>query len=851
MKPMRENRMYVVKRSGDKEYVYFDQISTRNEKFCEDLDVDPIRVSQKVIDGLYSGIKTTEIDRLSAETALFMSTHKPDYEILSKRILVSNLHKITTRDFSRVTETLNKLGMLDDSYYAFVKQHSFELDSIPIYERDYDFTSFGFKTLEKSYLLQDENNKTVERPQHMWMRVATFLRMPDIGKIKEVYDLLSQKYFIHASPTLFNCGRKHSQLSSCFLLSMKDDLQNMLSCFANAGMISKWAGGIGVNFSMVRSRGSRINGTGGESTGIVPFMKLWNDLSRYVDQGGKRKGAIAMFLEPHHPDIKDFLKTRKNNTKDEDRCLDLHIGLWIPDLFMKRLKEDGMWSLFDPNTVKDLHKIYGEEYESVYLKAEKEKLYTEQLKAKDLWKEILIAQMETGEPYILFKDHINRKNAQMNRGVIRGSNLCCEILEYTDENNYAVCNLASISLPALVKSKEHDDRWVIYSKENCPYCSKAVTLLECNKENYEIIKASSKDDLPVDILSKIGDHKTFPMIFLNNEFIGGCDKLIEMYSSIQKLRKSFDYKKLGEITELITENMNIVIDKNYYPVPQAYNSNMEMRPTGIGIQGLADVLQMLDITWESQEAKDINTNVYAVIYFHALKKSMELSKIHGPYKYFEGSPASKGILQPDMWNITPTTVNGLLDWDWLKQEIKTHGLRNSLLIAQMPNASTAHILGNNECFEPYTSNMYNRRVLSGEFPIINQHLYRKLKSLNLWNDDIVNNIIENEGSIQSIKEIPKYIKDVFRTVWEIPVKTMVNYAIARGPYIDQTQSFNVFMESPDTSKLSSMFMYEWENGLKTGMYYLRRKPKAKAVKFTLMKNMIDEKKEEECTSCSS
>lgn len=1218
-----KNRMYVVKRSGDRENVYFDQITTRNEKFCEDLDIDPTLLSKKVIDSIYSGIKTSQIDILSSETALYMSTHQPEYEVLAKRIAVSNLHKTTTRDFSKVSELLFKIDQIDESYYNFIIQNREELDNIPRYERDYDFTFFGLKTMEKSYLTKGLDNEVIERPQHLWMRVATFLRMPDITKIKEVYDFLSLKYFIHASPTLFNAGKKVPQLSSCYLVSMKDDLHDMLTKVRDCGMISKWAGGIGINVSMIRSNGSRINGTGGLSNGLIPFLKLWNDLARYVNQGGKRKGAVAVYLEPHHPDIYDFLKIRKNNTKDEARCLDLHIAIWIPDMFMKRVKDDGYWCLFDPNEVKNLHDIYGDDYNRAYLQAESDKKYDKRVKARDLWKEILISQMETGEPYILFKDHINRKNNQMNRGVIRGSNLCVskdtmilckdgyhkisdktdtvvevwngkefsktevkktgtdqemltveftngmkvcctpyhkfyieesknpaensvpkmyeakdlkinmklprnslgvcddnhiemkypythglfcadgtyerhkederqcgygkldnyerfckrhqdsikspenqkcaancyttapkialydvkqkllkyidyrysnesdkslcaylpydledkfkvpinysiqtkirwlegmvdgdgclvnnngsygiqitsihkeflteifymlqtlgidssinlmrkagktllpdgkggqrhyitkdcyrlsikndsiialkkygfspkrviipdieyskynmwrytkiksitlndikedtycfnepnehkgifngvllgncsEIVQYSDSDNYAVCNLASISLPAYVEKIENKDReWYIYGKDNCTYCEKTLSLLEENEEvyTYDVL---IRDDLSDTIKTKIKDHNTFPMIFLNDKFIGGYTELLSLYPFLNTYR--FNFEKLGKITELITENMNIVIDKNFYPVPQTQKSNVEMRPTGIGIQGLADVFQMMNLAWEDSHAFELNRDIYAVIYYHSLKKSMELAKQNGPYEYFKGSPASEGKLQPDLWDIKqPTTVNGLLDWDWLKDQIKEHGIRNSLLVTQMPTASSAQILGNNESFEPYTTNMYARRVLSGDYPVINQHLYKTLKILGLWSNNMGDKLIENDGSIQNINGIPQNIKKIYKTAWELPTKLMVDYSIARGAYIDQTQSFNVFMADPDMSKLSSMFMYEWENGIKTGMYYLRRRPKVDAVKFTIMKDTTQNTLEQDdddggCISCSA
>jgi ribonucleoside-diphosphate reductase alpha chain len=762
----KSKRMYVITRSGDNVPVYFDKITVRNQQLSHELNIDPQVLSKKVIEGIYSGIKTEDIDKLSAETALYMSTHNPDFEILAKRIIISNMHKKTQRSFSYVTKEMKKLGLLNENYSEFIKNNSSDLDNIPNFERDYDFSYFGYKTFEKSYLNKNIEGEIIERPQHLWLRVATFLRMPDIPKIKEVYDMLSLKYFTHATPTLYHCGFKYAQLSSCFLLSMEDKLEDMYECVKRGALISKFSGGIGINVSMLRPKGSRIYSTGGKSDGIVPFLKVWNSTARHVNQGGgKRKGSVAVYLEPWHPDIFDFLNIRKNNTKEEEQCLDIHIGLWIPDLFMKRLKEKGEWCLFDPNKVKGLYDMYGEEFEEKYLDAEKKELYDKKIKITDLWKEILISQMETGEPYILYKDHINRKNNQKNRGVIRGSNLCAEILEYTDNDNVAVCNLCSISLPSFVNKKD----------------------------------------------------------------------------------KTFDYDKLGKITRTLVENMNIVIDKNYYPVSQAEKSNIEMRPTGIGVQGLADVFQMLELAWSDKETKDINRKISAVIYYNSLKSSMELAKKDGPYKYFKNSPLSKGILQPDMWGVKVETLDGKLDWDTLREDIKKHGVRNSLLTSQMPTASTAQILGNNESIEPYTSNMYSRQVLSGNFPVINKHLYNKLEKEGLWNNENVNKIIRDNGSIQNIDGIDSRTKEIFKTAWELPMKTMVNFSADRGAYICQTQSFNCFMAEPTMAKLSSLAMYTWQKGLKTSNYYVRRQSKVNAVKFSLMDVGKSEQKKSKIT----
>ena len=856
----KKNTMFVVKRSGELEPVFFDKITLRNEKLCEDLDIDTRKVSQKVIDSMKSGMKTRELDILSAETALYMSTDCPEYEILAKRIAISNLHKDTNSSFSEITQNLSLYNKLDEEYLNFVLNNSKELDEIIVHDRDYEFTYFGFKTLEKAYLMKDNSKNILERPQHLFMRVATYLRMPNIQKIKDVYDGLSQKYFIHASPTLFNCGMKNSQLSSCFLLSMNDDLSDMLGCLKNAGMISKWSGGLGIDLSNIRCEGSLIKGTNGESSGVIPFIKLWNDLARYVNQGGKRKGAIACYIEPHTPDILNFLKLKKNNTDKDMQCLDIHLALWIPDLFMKRLRQNGVWSFFDPAKVK-LHDVYGDEYEKMYIEAEENKLYEKQINISELWKEILSAQMETGEPYILFKDHVNRKSNQMNRGVIKCSNLCTEILEYCDNDNYAVCNLASISLPSFVDEIKTIDsnfsRFIVYTKTDCKWCDKIKSHLS---EMNLVYFVYNEDEIDENIRKMIpSTHKTFPIVFMETNtsdelrFIGGYDSTVEFINKeLYYSRFTFNYKKLGEISEMLTENLNIIIDKNYYPVIEAERSNLEMRPIGIGIQGLADVLQMMRLAWEDVEAKELNKNIFAVIQYHSLKKSMELSKEYGPYSYFKGSPASKGQLQFDLWNIkNPVDLNGELKWNELKQDIIKNGLRNSLLTTQMPTASTSQILGNNESIEPYTTNLYTRKVICGSFPIINKNLYSELSKNGLWNKQVIETIMRERGSIQSIDIIPQRIKDIYKTSWELSNKLMIEYSADRGAYIDQTQSFNVFMKEPTMAKLSTLFMYGWTSGLKTGMYYLRRRPKLEAIQFSLSNNTMPEEKNEDCISCSA
>jgi len=853
-----DDHMYIIDRSGRKVPVSFDKITLRNKELSHDLNINTEKLSQKVIKGLKNGMTTKEIDILSSETSLYMSIESPDYEILAKRILISNMHKNTNSSIIDVTEKCSKYNVFDSDYLEFVRNNFKKLDEFLNFNRDYDFTCFGFKTLEKGYLLKDDINNIIERPQHLFLRVATFIRMPDLDKIKDVYDCMSLKYFTHATPTLFNAGLKESQLSSCFLLNMKDDLKDIMYTLAKASLISKFSGGLSINFGNIRSKGSKIKSLNGEASGILPLAKLWNDMARYINQGGKRKGSVAIYIHPHSPDLIDILKIKLNDSPTDIQCLDLHMGLMIPDLFMKRLKTGGKWSFFDSTKI-DFSNLYGEEYEKLYLESEEKKLYTKQIDIKELWLNIISVQMETGEPYILFVDHINRKSNQMNRGKINSSNLCCEIVQYTDSENYAVCNLASISYPSFIEVVK-DDRYIfhILTKDNCKWCDKSINFFNENSINYNIISNSDPSYLFVP-----ESHKTFPAIVLedkinnNYKFVGGYNDLIEYYNvyHVYKLRR-FNFELLGKITELITENMDIIIDKNFYPVEEARNSNMEMRPIGIGGQGLADALQLLGYTWEDQEAKDLNRDIYATVYYFSAKKSMELAKKNGPYKYFKDSPTSKGILQFDMWNENnPTNVGGLLDWKWLKQEIVKNGIRNSLLTTQMPTGTTSQILGNNESFEPYTTNIYSRKVLSGSYPVYNKHMFTQLNNMGIWNDQISKKIIENRGSIQSIDGIPQRIKDIYKTAWELSSKLMIDYSRERGKYICQTQSFNVFMKEPTTSKLSTLFMMGWESGLKTGMYYLRRRPVVESIQFSLIKEEVSEKSEEivesECLNCSA
>ena len=751
--------MFVVKRNGKSESVKFDKITARIEKLCYGLDrrfVNSIDVAKKVIEGLYDGVTTTELDNLAAETAASLTVKHPDYARLASRIAVSNLHKNTTKSFSDTMQLLfectdSKTGkyvpLLADDIWTIIKDNAELLDSTIIYDRDYGFDYFGFKTLEKSYLLKVDG-KVVERPQHLYMRVAVGIHRDDIDSVIKTYHLMSERWFTHATPTLFNAGTPKPQMSSCFLLTMKDDsIDGIYDTLKQTAKISQSAGGIGLSIHNIRATGSYIGGTNGTSNGIIPMLRVFNDTARYVDQGGgKRKGAFAIYLEPWHADVFEFLDLRKNHGKDEMRARDLFYALWVPDLFMKRVEAGGDWSLFCPHEAPGLHECWGEAFEELYTRYEREGRERRTVKAQDLWFAILDAQIETGTPYILYKDAANRKSNQQNLGTIKSSNLCTEIIEYTSADEIAVCNLASLALPRFVSDGQ------------------------------------------------------------------------------------FDHQKLYDVTYEVTKNLNKIIDHNYYPVEEARNSNLRHRPIGLGVQGLADAFILLRLPFESDKAKQLNREIFETIYFAAMTASKDLAKLEGPYSSFAGSPASKGIFQFDLWNVEPT-----LRWDWyrLKDEVMKFGVRNSLLVAPMPTASSSQILGNNECFEPYTSNIYVRRVLSGEFVVVNKHLLKDLVELNLWNDDMKNKIIFHNGSIQNIDEIPQHIKDIYRTVWEIKQRTIIDMAADRGAYICQSQSLNLFVDTPSAGKLTSMHFYAWKKGLKTGMYYLRTQAATQAVQFTV------------------
>ncbi len=759
----------VIKRDGKAVPVQFDEISRRNEQLVRELGikVNIAKLTQTVSQGLTNNITTEEIDHLSSETAASLSVYEPDYDRLASRIFVDNLHKTTPASFSESMERLAATGVIHPLVRAFVATYRQELDEMVVHDRDFGYSYFGCKTLEKSYLLRDAEGRTVERPQYMILRVAVGIHHQNsLEAVRETYDKTSRLMFTHASPTLFNCGTNFPQLSSCFLLGMEDSLDGIYTKLHETAMISKHGGGIGVNISNIRSKGSRIESTNGHSDGIIPMLKVFNETAKYVNQSGKRKGSIAIYLEPWHPEIREFLELRLNNGAEDLRARDLFLAMWIPDLFMARVKKNESWSLFDPHVIrkrfgKGLQDVFGEEFEAMYHEAEKEGLASATVKAQEVWSKIVQSQIETGTPYLLYKDSVNRKNNQSNIGIIRGSNLCAEILEYTDAGHTSVCNLASVALNAFVSPA------------------------------------------------------------------------------------GYDYHGLGETIRVMVRNLNQIIDLNYYPSPLAERTNRSHRPIGIGVQGLHDVFCVLGFSWDSEEAKDLNRRIFETIYYYATYESAWLGQTHGSYDRFEGSPLSQGVLQPDLWGVSPVTE---YEWNGLRALVKK-GMRNSLLISLMPTATTSQILGNTEAFEPATSNLYTRKVLAGDFPVVNRHLYLALEKRGMWTKKLVDDLIRSNGSVQSL-EIPEDLKRQFRTVWEVSMRTIIDLAADRAPFVDQTQSMNLFVAAPTVSKLTSMHFYAWERGLKTGCYYLRSKPRVEAVKFTLMEDSVAGRFEV-CDSCSA
>lgn len=781
-----DEEMRVKKRNGSFEIIAFDKILNRVKNLGKSANITSINYASliiKVIDQLYDGIPTTKIDELTAEQCAALSTQHPDYITLASYIATSNNHKNTDASFYKVMTKLYKnkdnqkrsSPLISETTMSVITKYKDELENMVVHQRDFLIEYFGYKTLEYSYLLKI-NGQVVERPQHMWLRVSVGIHGDNIEKIKETYDLMSQKYFTHATPTLFNSGTLRPQLSSCYLIAMEDDsLGGIFNTLSDCAHISKWAGGIGLHIHNIRARGSLIRGTNGASTGIVPMLRVFNSTARYVDQGGRRNGSFAIYLEPWHADIRDFLELKKNHGDEEVKARDLFYALWIPDLFMKKIKENEDWCLFCPDECPGLSDVYGDAFETLYHKYESEGREKCKLKARDLWFKILDSQMETGTPYLLYKDACNKKSNQQNIGTIKSSNLCTEIIQYSDDKETAVCNLASIAL---------------------------------------------------------------------NKFVTA--------------NKTFDYDLLHSVAKSVTYNLNQVIDVNYYPTEKTRTSNMRHRPIGIGVQGLADTFMMMDFVFNSSEAKQLNTNIFETIYHAALEMSVELSKLHGPYESFKGSPASKGILQFDMWNVEPG--NSRYNWTEMKASVVKYGIRNSLLLAPMPTASTSQILGNNEAFEPITSNIYTRRTLAGEFIVINKYLMRELIDMGLWTDALKNNIIANRGSVQHLTNLSEHMRNKYKTVWELPMKDLIDMSADRAAFICQSQSLNLWMEEPSYGPLTSMHFYAWTKGLKTGLYYLRRKPKHQAQQFTIEPDKIqngttetqsDKEDFEICTMCSS
>ena len=777
-----DDEMYVIKRNGEKEIVSFDKILQRIKNTAQEANIQLnfTALTMKVIDQLYDGISTTQIDEVTADQCASLSSTHPDYNTLAGRIIISNHQKNTISSFTQVISTLYQFKdkhdipspLISSKIYNIVMEHNEELDGMINNSRDYLIDYFGFKTLERAYLMKC-GNKVIERPQHMWLRVAIGIHGDNLNRIKETYDCMSKKYFTHATPTLFNAGTNRPQLSSCFLIAMENDsisgIYNTLSDCAN---ISKWAGGIGLHIHNIRATGSHIRGTNGTSNGIVPMLRVFNNTAKYVDQGGgKRNGSFAVYLEPWHSDIEVFLQMRKNHGDEELKARDLFYALWIPDLFMERIKSDGNWTLMCPDECPGLADVYGDNFKQLYEKYEDSGKGRVTMSARKLWFQILDAQMETGTPYLCYKDAANRKSNQKNIGVIKSSNLCTEIMEVSTKDETAVCNLASIALPAFVEK----------------------------------------------------DNNGKPI---------------------------YNFKKLHDISRVVTFNLNKVIDVNYYPTDKTAVSNNKHRPIGIGVQGLADTFILMNYNFDSNEARQLNKDIFETIYHASLEESCSVAKLEGPYSSFNGSPASEGILQFDMWNVKPSDR---YDWDAMKNDIKTHGLRNSLLLAPMPTASTSQILGYNECIEPITSNIYSRRTLAGEFILANKYLMHDLINLNMWNDNIKNNIIANNGSIQHIDSIPENIRNKYKTVWEIPMRSLIDMAADRGAFICQSQSLNLWLEDPTYNSLTSMHFYSWNKGLKTGIYYLRRRGKHQAQQFTIEPEKVKnvEQEEEICEMCSA
>jgi ribonucleoside-diphosphate reductase alpha subunit len=903
------NEMFIVKRDGKKQPVLFDKITTRISKLVKKDEKDKIisvLISQKVITSIYSGITTEELDLESAKICMNMITNHPLYGNLAGRILTSNLHKKTLNSFVDKMNLINEKNpnFLNQEWLKWINNNSIELENIIDYSRDFSLDFFAFKTLERAYLIK--NLKTMEiyeRPQDMFLRVASFINMGDIDMIKKTYDLMSSKYYTHASPTLFNAGTSRSQLSSCFLLNTNDSLEGITKTWDRVSHISKWGGGIGLHVSNIRAKDSIIRGTNGPSSGIIPMLQVYNNIARYINQGGKRKGSFAIYLETHHPDIFEFLELRKNFGAETERARDLFLALWVSDLFMEQVEKDGDWYLFCPDECPGLTDCYGEEYKELYWKYVKEEKFKQKVSARKLMEKIMDSQLETGTPYMLYKDSINKKSNQKNIGVIKSSNLCAEIVEVSNDEEHAVCNLASIAVNhALLPFKPHR-QFTIYTKLDCKYCKWSKEFMK--SKNYKFIE---KEEIEPEVKKQIkkintkcdeGECEigkiTYPQIFYGKTYVGGFEELINFTAD------KYDYDKLWNTAYVATINLDRIIDKNYYPTPETKCSNMRNRPIGLGIQGLADTLVRMRISFDSQESVDFNSRMMECIYHAALSAScdiskdrmeevgllinyinnerldipryydnnfniedkninniyhkvkfnhceMNLEKYYGSYSKFEGSPLNDGIFQQDMWD----NKNESRDWSELRENIKKYGVRNSLLTALMPTASTSQIMGNNECFEWFTNNIYTRRTLAGDFPVVNKHLITDLINIGEWNDNVKNMMIADDGSVSKVKNIPSIFKNLYKTIWEIKQIWVLKNARARAPFVDQTQSMNIFMSVPDYKKLNSCHNWAWKNNLKTGMYYLRTKAAKGAIKFTIDPTLVKQVEEEnECDNCSA
>ena len=852
--------MFVVKRNGTQEKVRFDKITDRLDKLIkrdEKNRLDSSMIAQKVITSIYSGISTEELDIESGKICMNLATIHPLYGNLAGRILVSNLHKKTQDNFVDKMVLIDKESrengktLLDQKWLQWIVSNKDSINNIIDYKRDYALDFFAFKTLERAYLVKNlKTDKIYERPQDMFLRVASFINQGDLEGIKQTYDLLSTKAYTHASPTLFNAATSRPQLSSCFLLGTEDSLGGITKTWDRVSRISKWGGGIGVHVSNIRGKDSIIRGTNGPSSGIIPMLQVYNNIARYINQGGKRKGSFAIYLEPHHPDIFEFLELRKNFGAETERARDLFLALWISDLFMEQVEKDGDWYLFCPDEAPGLTECYGEKFRELYWNYVREEKYKKKVSARKLMEKIFESQLETGTPYMLYKDSINNKSNQKNIGVIKSSNLCAEIVEYSDEKEHAVCNLASICVNNSLVQFKSRAQWTIYVKDDCKYCKWAKNYM--TYKNYKFTEVHSSKEQLVELKkanSTCDDNGcvinsfTYPQIYYGKKHIGGFNELIKFTAD------NYNFENLWNTAYVATKNLNKIIDINYYPTDEAKLSNSKHRPIGLGIQGLADTLVKMKINFDSEEAIKFNSEMMETIYNAAITASKDTAKEDGYYSTFENSPLSQGLFQFDLWNVKPTKYN----WDELRNEIKQYGVRNSLVTALMPTASTSQIMGNNECFEWFTNNIYTRRTLAGDFPLVNKHLVEDLLSINEWTPLVKDIIIADEGSVKSVKTIPSIFRDLYKTIWEIKQIWVLKQAKARAPFVDQTQSMNIFMSVPDYKKLNSCHMWGWKNGLKTGMYYLRTKAAKSAVKFTVDPNLQKQIEEynEICESCSA